>query len=236
MQLNIELSTRHIQFVRLDVHYLNHHTNGQLAIYGNELLTLIPPDETGIDVTYDVTPTEINFLYQDDERCITEEEQEKHENGQVDMHKCLEEYMDSKMDCTLPWLAENGALDHGSMCQYPEEYDTYVKLYSEVMNFDSGSISSVANCTPSCKRTGYSMKHVMTYEKKWENKWQNSTTIHFYFGKDRFTVKRQYYTYDFQNFLADFGGYLGLLLGYSILGFYDTLVKLVKLAYDKKWA
>ena len=31
----------------------------------------------------------------------------------------------------------------------------------------------------------------------------------------------QYYTYDLKSFVADFGGYLGLLLGSSILTFYD---------------
>ena len=30
------------------------------------------------------------------------------------------------------------------------------------------------------------------------------------------------YSYDTANIIADFGGYLGLMLGYSILGFYDN--------------
>ena len=180
-------------------------------------------------MTYEVTPTEVIFLDQDNEHCIGEEDQEKQ---QVDMQKCLEDYIASQMDCALPWLAKKGLPGNGVSCQYPEEYDRYVQLYNEVINFDSGSISSIANCIPSCKRHEYSVKHMLTYEHK--RLMKNSTTVHFFFGKDRFTVRKQYYTYDFQNFLADFGGYLGLLLGYSILGFYDTLVNLVKFAYEKK--
>ena len=34
-------------------------------------------------------------------------------------------------------------------------------------------------------------------------------------------VGRQYYTYDFNSYVSDFGGYLGLLLGYSIMSFFD---------------
>ena len=34
----------------------------------------------------------------------------------------------------------------------------------------------------------------------------------------------QYVTYDTNAFIADFGGYLGLLLGQSIIAMYDMLV------------
>ena len=54
-----------------------------------------------------------------------------------------------------------------------------------------------------------------------------------FFGKDRFPIREQYSTYDFQNLLADFGGYLGLLLGYSLLGFYDIVTELIEQVFDK---
>ena len=227
------MDNRHILFFRLDVHYFNHHTNGQLRIYGNELLAVVPSDDGGKDVSYEITPKEVIYLSHDDDQCIAEENLYTSDNiSKVDIPKCLEQYIASKMDCTLPWLAKNGT-HYESLCQHPEEYDTYVHLlYDVVFQFDTVTISSAGNCIPSCTRHEYSVKHMMTYDKTWEN----STTVNFYFGKDRFAVKKQYYTYDFQNFLADFGGYLGLLLGYSILGFYDTLIDLVKVAYDKKWA
>ena len=37
----------------------------------------------------------------------------------------------------------------------------------------------------------------------------------------RYFVNEQYYTYDSKSLVADFGGYLGLLLGSSLLTFYD---------------
>ena len=33
----------------------------------------------------------------------------------------------------------------------------------------------------------------------------------------------EYYVYDFAMFFADFGGHVGLLLGYSLLTFYDQV-------------
>ena len=51
----------------------------------------------------------------------------------------------------------------------------------------------------------------------------NYVEIWLYYGTSRITVKEQYYTYGFDSFIADIGGYLGLLLGNSILGFYDGI-------------
>ena len=36
----------------------------------------------------------------------------------------------------------------------------------------------------------------------------------------------QYVIYDFDSFMADWGGYMGLVLGYSLLAIYDDLVKI----------
>ena len=37
----------------------------------------------------------------------------------------------------------------------------------------------------------------------------------------------QYVIYDFDSFMADWGGFMGLILGYSLLAIYDDLVKIV---------
>ena len=181
----------------------------------------------GHESVYEVTPTEVVFLDQDDDHCVAEEDGDNH--NQVDVKKCLEEYVASQMNCTLPWLAHSGSFGHLPLCAHPVEYDAYLEVFSEVVHFDAKSISNIAKCTPSCKRTEYSLKPVSSFPTELDY-----SRIGFYFGKDRFGLKKQYYTYDFQNFLADFGGYLGLLLGYSLLGFYDTLTTIFKHATDKK--
>ena len=44
--------------------------------------------------------------------------------------------------------------------------------------------------------------------------------------------EEQYYVHDFYTFFADIGGYMGLLLGSSLLSLYDEAVGLLK--YFKK--
>ena len=44
----------------------------------------------------------------------------------------------------------------------------------------------------------------------------------------------QYLTYDGNDFVADFGGYLGLLLGHSLLTFYDYFVLMIERMSEAK--
>ncbi len=47
----------------------------------------------------------------------------------------------------------------------------------------------------------------------------------FYIPKPIFTVKEEYLVYDEASFLADCGGMGGILLGFSLLSFYDWVAE-----------
>jgi hypothetical protein len=49
----------------------------------------------------------------------------------------------------------------------------------------------------------------------------------FLFETGTYEVKKQYYVYGSDSFIADIGGYLGLCLGMSILTFFDGAVMLM---------
>jgi hypothetical protein len=51
--------------------------------------------------------------------------------------------------------------------------------------------------------------------------------LHFYFERASYETKKQYYAYGRDEFVADFGGYLGLCLGMSLVTFYDAAVAMV---------
>ena len=48
--------------------------------------------------------------------------------------------------------------------------------------------------------------------------------LNFFYHQYEVPVRKHVYAYDRSNLISDIGGYLGLLLGYSILTFYDMLV------------
>ena len=60
------------------------------------------------------------------------------------------------------------------------------------------------------------------------------TMITFLMFGTTYYERKQFLIYGITNFVADFGGYLGLLLGYSLLAFYDEGKDLIPKLYN--WA
>jgi hypothetical protein len=89
------------------------------------------------------------------------------------------------------------------------------------------SIFIRTGCMPMCKRAQYDFKVISTQRPP-----STSTVLiggHFYYISGRYNYMEDYYTYDESSFFADVGGYLGLLLGHSIISFYD----IAKATYQK---
>ncbi len=51
--------------------------------------------------------------------------------------------------------------------------------------------------------------------------------LQFYYTSNEYTEKTEYFVYGFTSLVADFGGYLGLLMGHSLLSLYDAWKELV---------
>ena len=142
----------------------------------------------------------------------------------------MKDHMYSNINCTLPWVAEANDKDW-QLCSSPAEYDLfYATVMGGFYHHNSAYIENVAKCYPCCNRVGYSAKL------DWNGKdptlideWR----LRIYFAKDEFPVKEQFYIYDSANLIADFGGYLGLLLGYSLLGSYDSVMDFFEHMFKK---
>ena len=61
----------------------------------------------------------------------------------------------------------------------------------------------------------------------------DTVTYKFFYAQYEFPTREEVYTYDHLNLISDFGGYLGLLLGYSILRFYDIVISVAGNAMKK---
>ena len=112
----------------------------------------------------------------------------------------------------------------------PAEYDLYWAYSLASLEHNTDYIENVAKCMPGCKRVEYTAKLFNTAP---DPALADQFELSIFFAKDKFPVKEQFYIYDTPNLIADFGGYLGLLLGYSLLGFYDTLMDLFEKMFEK---
>ena len=218
LQLNIVLSTKGIVTWEIYLHDPKHLTLNIVKLYGKDKIK----PEPGRSTTYETEPTEVYHINKENDPCIPEKENVEN------MWDCITDHIYQDMNCSLPWSYKKTA----PLCSSPGEYDTYHTRTTTALNFDTGDIEKAIHCIPACKRIEYSTKleRVLKEEHRITD---DKLEIQIYFNRDKFPVKEQYYIYDGANFIADFGGYLGLLLGYSLLAFYDTLVELIKTIYEK---
>ena len=230
----IVLSNKNIKAWTIYFHYRGHFTNSQLKIYGIEILQVKVLSPASQLYVYEVEPTEVVYLNQEKDPC------DEHKNVKKDIWSCLESHLASNMNCSLPWQSDKG---EGKLpvCSNPYEFMQYMESHEDLLDFETDDITQTANCIPSCKRVEYSVKlfnHLPGLDPEVykylgvDNRIENALQFYFFFGKDRFNKREQYYAYDEQNLVADFGGYLGLLLGYSLLTAYDSIVTLLKNILD----
>ena len=224
--MKIVLSTLNINWWSLFIHDGNHLVLFDAGIFGNDkidvdLQNALYPDN--YCETYAVTPTETTFISEENDQCLTVKEIKE-----VNTCECFEIYIDSQLNCTLPWRSKKTTQEK-PLCSHAWEYDQY--LANSILFMDQNGywiLKNIAKCYPGCNRYEYStkLKRKGTLRNLDED---TSKTVEFYFFYDQYEiqVRKHVYAYDGLNLFSDFGGWLRLLLGYSILGFYDTLTSIL---------
>ena len=97
-----------------------------------------------------------------------------------------------------------------------------------------GSGRTNLDFSSSCRQKEYSVEKLADYQL--EDDWigGEKTVLTFLMFGTTYYERKQFLIYGIANFVADFGGYLGLLLGYSLLAFYDEGKDLIRKLYN--WA
>ena len=208
------------------MHDPNHYTGSTLRLYGKEYIDIEPSIVSGRWIKYQVEPTEVNHINQGNNPCIEEK------NNRTDIWDCITDHMYSTMNCTLPWKMKTS----DPLCSFSEEYDIFWSETMNALSHTTNYIEKVAKCIPGCRRLEYSAKlqgsgqieFTSAAQASGKTDYSDEIELQLYFAKDKFLVKEQFYIYDIADLLADFGGYLGLFLGYSLLGFYEPLMDLIE--------
>lgn len=105
--------------------------------------------------------------------------------------------------------------------------DTYLKLTEEFATKGPNHLTDQTGCYPPCRRNEFEVKNIYSGV-NFVEKLNGSLTLELaYFGTE-YHVKEEYLAYGYPDLVADFGGYLGLLLGYSLLSLYDVGSKMFR--------
>ena len=144
-------------------------------------------------------------------------------------HACVNELYMKVMNCSFPWIGNNTL----PKCQSREDMATLTKLQLEWSNGNATLEEEweKLTCTvPNCaKKHWQSFNEIRQF---YRNETDRKFHIELYFMTWDVTKISEYLLYGFTNFLSDFGGYLGLLLGYSLLSVMASLLQKLQCCND----
>ena len=149
-------------------------------------------------------------------------------NSNSFMH-CMENYYSQKLGCTLPWSLNN-TLKYASMniCEGKEKFKQFKNIAMNILKPDENKKLINEGCfIPNCVQRSWKIKKEKDIDEKrtgFEFEW---------FEPSKVLVREEVKLYTLVNFFAEVGGYLGLLLGESLLSYIITTSRWVQVLWVK---
>ena len=195
------------------VHERDHLVHNSLYNFGGaQSYTTLIDESTAIIVVHEINRKEVTYLSDPRTPCQSKPREE-------DMNTCIQNHIENKMRCQLPWHAEKTTLPK---CTESGQYGDFLGSYEEIASLDEFAIARMTCCLPSCKISEFTLNiinRIAVNVSEGEVKYNG----YFYYPGSRYTQKVYHYTYDFTSYIADAGGLVGLFLGYSMLSIYDMI-------------
>ena len=126
--------------------------------------------------------------------------------------QCMESYFSKQLGCTLPWTLDSKQDNHGlNLCKGKDKFKEFREISRNTLK--QGGIKDCS--LPNCQQRSWKIrfKETKVKEKGHTGFWYimpESTKVLF---------RKEIRLYTLLNFFAEVGGYLGLLLGESLLSY-----------------
>ena len=163
------------------------------------------------------------FLVQTETLSLKKKRYDCFEDNSMNFKDCMDDFIGEQLNCSLPW-AINTKVAY-AVCKSKDDLDAFRNLS---LNMDTEEIKAkieMKGCfKPNCKKTTWVKNQ---YSAKTGIEGSNSEYLRYYINIPstmKILQKREVKIADFGTFVADFGGYLGLFLGASVLSLTDTII------------
>ena len=134
---------------------------------------------------------------------------------------CITKYLEGTYNCTAYMLMADKTKP---FCQ-KETIEKIRNTINDLGPMSEAQIFNKTGCLPHCERDEITLveiadKSQVQTKAELEELGKGNFTIVFHFEDGSYQLEEEYKVYELNDFIADVGGYLGLLLGHSVLSFY----------------
>lgn len=146
------------------------------------------------------------------------------DNSKSFMH-CMENYYSRKLGCVLPWVWKKTINnDNMNLCEGKEKFKEFKNIAMNILKPEESKELINEGCfVPNCKQRSWRIKKDQRSEKKENDK--VITGFQYFVTETKVLIREEVKLYTVINFFAEVGGYLGLLLGESLLSYLITATK-----------
>ena len=143
------------------------------------------------------------------------------ENNQNDFMQCVENYYSKRLGCLLPWTLKDGQNNHmGHTCKGRDKFREFENISKNILRTEERKGLINEGCfAPNCLQRSWDLK------KEKFNDRQESGVEFLMPPNSKVLVRREVKLYTAINFFAEVGGYLGLLLGESLIAYIIMISK-----------
>ena len=143
--------------------------------------------------------------------------------GNPNTSVCIARYIEQQLGCNPRILGS--PMSSKTYCKSSSQLRSLANITSRFTQSNAKEIYETTGCLACCERDEYkTLDGVLTQKLSDPIK---DLHITFLIASGSYEEKEEYLLYDSQSFMADIGGFLGLLLGWSLFSIYNELVDLV---------
>ena len=151
-------------------------------------------------------------------------------NNAQDPFNCINRYISNELRCSYPWSKKDSIAGYDN-CFSKEHLSQFHQIANEILagkrNYD---LTRYGCMLKNCDHFAWKSNLIYEFEDP-EAMGINSniqTLLQFTFMATEMEVTKEYYLYEMSNFIADVGGFLGLLLGASIASMIEILTEAIR--------
>ena len=147
---------------------------------------------------------------------------------------CIAKFIENQIGCRIK-LHGMDLNKKGSTCKSGLQMRNLNKILVELKHADDKTIYELTGCLASCERHEYQGFEYYRFDVTSQRcdilaakGLPCGLTLKPEINDRSYEEKVQYVVYDFNSFIADVGGFMGLLLGFSMLSIYDELTNILR--------